>query len=116
MPGKLAPLPGGKVSPKRAGDRRSVPNIHRSSHTSDLIIGTRVATMPGARRCRVRAGSGWFDVKILPLDEIACLICKFCVSVAASTTVEASLRYTLRISGTLNHQDSIPTTLQGAEA
>ena len=29
-----------------------------SSHTSDLKIGTPVATLPGAWRCRVSAGTG----------------------------------------------------------
>ena len=31
----------------------------RSSHTSDLKIGTPVATLPGAWRYRVSAGTGW---------------------------------------------------------
>ena len=31
-----------------------------SSHTSDLNIGTPVATLPGAWRDRVSAGTGWF--------------------------------------------------------
>ena len=37
----------------------------RSSHTSDLIIGTPVATLPGAWRYRVSAGTGWPGVSIL---------------------------------------------------
>ena len=36
-----------------------------SSHTSDLKIGTPVATLPGAWRCRVSAGTGWPGVCIL---------------------------------------------------
>ena len=36
-----------------------------SSHTSDLKIGTPVATLPGALRCRVSAGSGRHGVSIL---------------------------------------------------
>ena len=36
-----------------------------SSHTSDLKIGTPVATLPGAWRYRVSAGTGWPDVSIL---------------------------------------------------
>ena len=35
------------------------------SHTSDLKIGTPVATLPGAWRYRVRAGTGWPRVSIL---------------------------------------------------
>ena len=36
-----------------------------SSHTSDLKIGTLVATLPGAWRYRVSAGTGWPGVSIL---------------------------------------------------
>ena len=46
-------------SPLRRGD------IFGSSHTSDLKIGTPVVTLPGARRYRVSAGTGWPIVSIL---------------------------------------------------
>ena len=36
-----------------------------SSHTSDLKIGTPVATLPGAWRHRVSTGTGWPGVSIL---------------------------------------------------
>ena len=36
-----------------------------SSHTSDLKIGTPVATLPSAWRYRVSAGTGWPGVSIL---------------------------------------------------
>ena len=36
-----------------------------SSHTSDLKIGTPVATLPGAWCYRVSAGTGWPGVSIL---------------------------------------------------
>ena len=36
-----------------------------SSHTSDLKIGTPVATLPGAWHDRVSAGTGWPGVSIL---------------------------------------------------
>ena len=36
-----------------------------SGHTSDLKIGTPVATLPGAWCCRVSAGTGWPGVSIL---------------------------------------------------
>ena len=36
-----------------------------SSHTSDLKTGTPVATLPGAWRYRVSAGTGWPSVSIL---------------------------------------------------
>ena len=35
------------------------------SHTSDLKIGTPVATLPGAWRYRVSTGTGWPGVSIL---------------------------------------------------
>ena len=35
------------------------------SHTSDLKIGTPVATMPGAQHCKASAGIGWPGVRIL---------------------------------------------------
>ena len=40
-------------------------NFYGSSHTSDLKIGTPVATLPGAWRYRISAGTGWPDVSIL---------------------------------------------------
>ena len=57
------------------------------SHTSDFKIGTPVATLPGAWRYRVSAGTGWPSVSILLVDEIESLICNFCFSVAAGTIV-----------------------------
>ena len=36
-----------------------------SSHTSDLKIGTPVATLPGALRYGVSAGTGWPGVSML---------------------------------------------------
>ena len=42
--------------------RRDFPG---SSHTSDLKIGTPVATLPGAWHYRVSAGTGWPGVSIL---------------------------------------------------
>ena len=55
--------------------------------TSDLKVGTPVATLPGTWHCRVSAWTGWPDVSILRLGEIARLICNFCLSVAACTIV-----------------------------
>ena len=40
-------------------------NFSGSSHTSDLKIGTPVATLPGAWHYRVSAGTGWPGVSIL---------------------------------------------------
>ena len=72
-----------------------------SSHTSDLKIGTPVATLPGARRYRVNTGTGRPGVSILWLGEVERLICKFYLNVAARTTVSAnpSLRYTSLLLG-----------------
>ena len=56
-----------------------------SSHTSDLKIGTPVATLPGAWRYRVSAGTGWLDVSILWLGEVES--CNFYLNVAARKIV-----------------------------
>ena len=58
-----------KASAWRAEDpgfeSRLRPDFSRSSHTSDLKIGTPVATLPGAWRYGVSAGTGWPGVSIL---------------------------------------------------
>ena len=66
-----------------------------SSHTSDLKIGTPVATLPGAWRYRVSAGTGWPSVSMW-LGDMESLICNFYLSVAARKIVRAdpSRRYT----------------------
>ena len=58
-----------------------------SSHTSDLKIGTPVATLPGAWRYRVSTGTGWPGVSILWLGEVERLICNLYLSVAARKIV-----------------------------
>ena len=58
-----------------------------SSHTSDLNIGTPVATLPGAWCYRVSAGTGRPGVSILYLGEMESLICSFYLSVAARKIV-----------------------------
>ena len=72
-----------------------------SSHTSDLKIGTPVATLPGAWHYRVSAGTGRSGVSILRLGEVERLICNFYLSVAARKIVRAdpSLRYTSKLLG-----------------
>ena len=69
-----------------------------SRHTSDLKIGTPMATLPGAWHYRVSAGPG---VSILCLGEIESLICNFYLSVAAREIVcaDSSLRYTSMLLG-----------------
>ena len=52
-------------------------------NTSDLKIGTPVATQPGTWHCRVSVGTGWPGVSMLWLGEIESLVCNFCLSVAA---------------------------------
>ena len=58
-----------KASASRAEDPRFESRLRRdfsgSSHTSDLIIGTPVATLPGAWHYRVRTGTGRPGVSIL---------------------------------------------------
>ena len=76
-----------KASASRAEDPGFKFSLRRdfsgSSHTSDLKIGTPVATLPGAWRYRVSAGTGWPGVSILRLGEMESLIRNFCLSVAA---------------------------------
>ena len=58
-----------KASASRAGGPGLNPTsagiFSGSSHTSDLKIGTPVATLPGAWRYRVSTGTGWPGVSIL---------------------------------------------------
>ena len=72
-----------------------------SSRTSDLKIGTPLATLPGAWHYGVSAGTGWPGVSILWLGEVESLICNFCLSVAARQIVcaDPSLRYTSMLLG-----------------
>ena len=79
-----------KASASRAEDPRFECRLHRNfsglSHTSDLKIGTPVATLPGAWRYRVSAGTGQPGVSILWLGEMESWICNFYLSVAARKT------------------------------
>ena len=76
-----------KASASRAEDPGSNPACARifpgSSHTSDLKIGTPVATLQGAWRHRVSAGTGGTGVSILWLSEVESLVCNFCLSMVA---------------------------------
>ena len=59
-----------KASASRAEDPGFESRLHKdffpgSSHASDFKIGTPVATLPGAWRYRVSAGTGWLGVSIL---------------------------------------------------
>ena len=54
----------------RAADEGKIPAFtvdlfSRSSHTTDLKLGTSAATLPGAWCYRVSAGTGWSGVNIL---------------------------------------------------
>ena len=58
-------------------------HISGSSHTSDLKKnGTPVATLPGAWRYRVSAGTGWPGDSILYVGEVESLICNFYLRLA----------------------------------
>ena len=72
-----------------------------SSHTSDLKIGTPVATLPGAWRYRVSTGTGQPSVSMLWLGEVESVIFSFYLSLAAHKTLWAdpSLRYTSMLLG-----------------
>ena len=62
-------------------------DFSRSSHTSDLKIGTPVATLPGAWSYRVSVGTGRRGVGILCLGEVESFICNFCLIVAARNLI-----------------------------
>ena len=83
--------PSGKASASRAEDPAFESLLSRefsaSSHTSDFKIGSPVATLPGAWRYRVSAGTGRPGVSILWVGEVERLICNFCLSVAARKIV-----------------------------
>ena len=85
--------------PRKRKVRSSNPacdGIFLGRHTSDLKIGTPVATLLGAWRYRVSTGTGCPGVSILWLGEVESLVCNFYLSVAARTLVwvDRSLRYT----------------------
>ena len=94
-----------KASASRAEDPGFESRLRRdfsgSSHTSDLNIGTSVATLPGALCYRVSAGTGRPGVSIMWLGEVESLICNFYFRVAARKIVWAdpSLRYTSMLLG-----------------
>ena len=72
-----------------------------SNHTSDLKVGTPVATLPGAWHYRVSTGTGPASVSIQWLGEVESLICNFYLSVVACKIVcaDPSLRYTNMLLG-----------------
>ena len=94
-----------KASASRAEDPGFESRLRRdcsgSSHTSDLNIGTPVATLPGAWRYRVSAGTGRPGVSTLWLGGMESWICNLYLSVAARKIVWAdpSLRYTSMLLG-----------------
>ena len=76
-------LPPSLGPPRWPSDKACAGIFSGSSHTSDLKIGTPVATLPGAWRYRVSSGTARSGVSILWLGEVERLICNFCLSVAA---------------------------------
>ena len=64
-------------------DSHLLPDFCRSSHTSDLKIGTPVDTLPGAWHFWVSTWTGWPGVSMLSLCEMESLICNFYLSVTA---------------------------------
>ena len=94
-----------KASVSRAEDPRFKSCWRRdfsgSSHTSDLNIGTPLATLPGAWGYRVSAGTGLPGVSVLWLGELESWICSFYLSVATCKIVcgDSSLRYTSLLLG-----------------
>ena len=60
-----------------------------SSQTIDLLIGALVATLPGAWRCRVNAGTGWPGVSVL--SDVESLICSFSLNCLSRSIPEIHL-------------------------
>ena len=71
------------------GSNLACTGIFLGRHTSDLKIDTPVASLPGAWRDRVSAGTGRPVVSMLWLGELESLICSFYRSVAARKIVWA---------------------------
>ena len=94
-----------KASASRAEDPGFESRLRRdfsgSSHTSDLKIGTPVATLSGSWWYRISARTGWPGVNIMWLSEMESWICDFYLNVAARKIVWAdpSLRYTSMLVG-----------------
>ena len=65
----------------------SAGDLSGSSHTSDLNIGSPVATLPGAWRYRVSTQTGWPGVSVLSFDEVESLICNLHLNEAARAIV-----------------------------
>ena len=80
-----------KASASRAEDPGFESRLRRDfsgvEHTSDLKLGTPVATLPGAWRYRVSARTGWPCVSILWLGEMEGWICNFDLNVTARKIV-----------------------------
>ena len=89
-----------------------------SDYTSDLKIGTPVATLPDAWCSRVSAGTGWSGVSRLSLGEVESL---FAVSMSARQHVQLSelsrsvSEIHKHVAGTLSNQQTTTTTLQSRE-
>ena len=85
------------------------------SYTSDLKIGTPVATLPGAWHCRVSAGTGRPGVSILWLGEVESLICNLYLVIQCGFTHTCVSRSVPEISwhvaGTLSNQPKIVLAL-----
>ena len=82
--------PSGRASASRAADLGLIPAFphvafYRSCHASELRNVTPVANLPVTWHYWVDVGTGWPPVRVLCLGEIACLICKFCLSLAVHT-------------------------------
>ena len=105
-----------KASASRAEDPGFESRLRRfcvfsgSSLTSDLNIGTPVATLPGAWCYRVSAGIGWPGVSILWLGEMESLVSNFSLSVAARKIVWEVPEIHSHVAGTLSNQQTTKTS------
>ena len=102
-----------KASALRAADpgfdSQLCQDFSRSSHTSDLEIGTPVTTLPGAWCYRVSSGTSWPCVSILWLGEMESWICNFYLIVAARKIVQISPVDTLAFCWSVKQPTNIAT-------
>ena len=83
-----------------------------SSHNSDSKIGTPAATLPGAWRYRVSAGTGWPGVNMLGLGETESLISSCCLSCECTYCClgRSVPEIHKHVAGTLSNQPTTATT------
>ena len=101
--------PGVEAFASSAVDTRLKSRFHPSSHTSEIQIAILVSTLPDTWRYRASTQTGWPDVSILWLGEIANLICNLYLYVAVCTIVSTDPSTTF-VAGTFKHPTNQPAS------